>query len=238
MTEQARRVSETASGGETALILAAERLFAERGIEGVALRHVNQAANQRNMSAAHYHFGSREGLVRAVLMYRWPDLDRRRGELLDRPSDSKDIRFYLDAFIRPLTEELRPREEGNHYLRYMQQYARDRGGDYTYARQITPASVAIYDHIERLIGYIPAAVRTLRIGYLIHMIHAILATAEERLATRQVAHEDIGLIAGNLIDMCASALTAPLSAATLELLPYDAGKESFALGQGGLRPRA
>jgi AcrR family transcriptional regulator len=237
VTEQARRISEPPTG-DIALILAAERLFAERGIEAVALRHVNQAANQRNMSAAHYHFGSREGLVRAVLMYRWPDLDRRRGELLGRQSDSKDIRFYLAAFIRPLIDELQPREEGNHYLRFMQQYARYRGGDYTFARQITPASVAIYDHIERLIGYIPAAVRSLRIGYLIHMIHASLATAEGQLAARRIAHDDIALIAANLIDMCASALTAPLSAATLELRPDDAGKESFALGQAAPRPRA
>lgn len=219
MTGHARRVAETSSAGEEALILAAERLFAERGIEAVALRQVNQAAKQRNMSAAHYHFGSREGLVRAVLMYRWPDLDRRRGELLHRASDSKDIRFYLDAFIRPLVDELQPRAEGNHYLRFMQQYERWRGGEYGFARQLTPASVAIYDEIERLIAYIPAPVRRLRIGYLINMIHACLATAEERLARAQVAHGDIALMAANLIDMCAAALSAPLAADTLALLP-------------------
>src|SRR5262245_27829305 len=110
MTEKAKRISEASGGGEIALILAAERLFAERGIEAVALRHVNQAANQRNMSAAHYHFGSREGLVRAVLMYRWPDLDRRRGAMLEERSGKRDLRFYLEAFILPLVEELQPRE--------------------------------------------------------------------------------------------------------------------------------
>lgn len=222
MTEPAKRANDiTTSGGETALILAAERLFAERGIEAVAMRHVNQAANQRNMSAAHYHFGSREGLVNAVLMHRWPDLDRRRGELLGRATDTKDIRFYLDAFIRPLTEELRPRAEGNHYLRFMQQYERWRGGDYSHARELTPASVAIYDEIERLIAYIPAPVRRLRIGSLINMIHAVLVTAEERLGTGQVAHGEIELIAANLIDMCAAALTAPLSADVLGHLTLD-----------------
>ncbi len=222
MTEKAKPISENPGVGETALILAAERLFAEQGIEAVALRHVNQAANQRNMSAAHYHFGSREGLVRAVLMYRWPDLDQRRGAMLDRPG-AKDLRFYLEAFILPLIEELIPREEGNYYLRFMQQYARFRG-DYTFARQFSPAGVAIYDQLERLIGYIPAPVRELRIGYLINMIHAVLAIAEERLNKGEVVSgEDVGaeveLIASNLIDMFASALTAPLSAETLGLLP-------------------
>lgn len=217
MTEKAKPLSETPGAGETALILAAERLFAEQGIEAVALRHVNQAANQRNMSAAHYHFGSREGLVRAVLMYRWPDLDRRRGEMLENRPGARDLRFYLEAFIVPLIEELTPREEGNHYLRFMQQYARFRG-DYSFARQFSPAGVAIYDHLERLIGYIPAEVRRLRIGYLINMIHAVLAIAEERLGKGEIAPGEIELTASNLIDMFASALTAPLSAETLGLL--------------------
>jgi AcrR family transcriptional regulator len=206
--------------GEIALILAAERLFAEQGIEAVALRHVNQAANQRNMSAAHYHFGSREGLVRAVLMHRWPDLDRRRGDMLRNRPGTRDLRFFLEAFILPLVDELTPREEGNHYLRFMQQYARFRG-DYTFARQFSPAGVEIYDELERLIGYIPVEVRGLRIGYLINMIHAVLASAEDRLGKCELDRGEIELIASNLIDMFASALTAPLSADTLALLSPD-----------------
>lgn len=213
MTERAHDIS----GVETALILAAERLFAGQGIEAVPLRHVNLAANQKNMSAAHYHFGSREGLIEAVLLYRLPDLDRRRAALLECDAGTKDIAFYLNAFIRPLIQELMPREEGNHYIRFMQQYERWRG-DYELVRRLTPASVTIYDQLERQIGYLPVEVRRLRIGYLINMIHSVLATAEERLGTGEVVHAEIELIAANLVDMSASALTAPLSAATMNLL--------------------
>jgi AcrR family transcriptional regulator len=214
--DRGRRSQENAPGGELALILAAERLFAERGIEAVALRQINQAANQKNMSAAHYHFGSREGLVQAVLMHRWPDLDRRRGELLLRPGESRDIRFFLEAFVWPLAEQLDPRDEGNHYIRFMQQYERCRG-DYEKDRPLTPAGVEIYANIARLIGYLPEDVRRLRMGYLINIIHAVLARAEERLGRNEIERSEIALIAANLIDMCASALTAPLSAVTLEL---------------------
>ena len=49
------------------LVAAGERLFAERGIRAVSLREINKAAGQRNSSALHYHFGSREGLLRALL---------------------------------------------------------------------------------------------------------------------------------------------------------------------------
>jgi hypothetical protein len=134
------------------------------------------------------------------------------------------VRFYLEAFILPLIEELTPREEGNYYLRFMQQYARFRG-DYTFARQFSPAGVAIYDHLERLIGYIPAEVCRLRIGYLINMIHAVLAIAEERLGKGEAMPGEIELTASNLIDMFASALTAPLSADTLGLLAPAAAEQ-------------
>lgn len=212
-----KREVENLGQGETALILAAERLFAERGIEGVALRQVNQAANQKNISAAHYHFGSREGLVQAVLTYRLPNLDRRRGELLHRKSETKDLRFYLEAFIKPLVEELSPREEGNYYLRFIQQYEKYRG-NYEFVRSISPSGVEIYAGLERLIYYIPEQIRRLRVGYLINMIHSVLAIAEERLGKGEVSFAEIELIAANAMDMFAAALTAPLSAETIERL--------------------
>ena len=222
MAEQAGRA---AAGGELALILAAERLFASQGIEAVALRQINQAANQRNMSAAHYHFGSREGLVQAVLLHRLPGLDQRRAALLQAAAGAQDIRIYLAAFIQPLVQELGPRAEGNHFIRFMQQYERYRG-DYEDVRRITPASVRIYDELERLIAYLPTEVRRLRIGYLINMIHAVLATAEERLGTGEVRHDEIALIAANLIDMAGAALSAPISAATMAILAAGSGERT------------
>jgi AcrR family transcriptional regulator len=216
MVEQDRTKRDvgTFGPGETALILAAERLFAERGIEGVSLRQVNQAANQKNTAAAHYHFGSRDGLVHAVLMYRLPDLDGRRGELLRRKFEKKDLRFYLDAFITPLSEQLRPREEGNFYIRFIQQYEKYRG-DYEFVRQISPHGVEIYEGLERLIYYLPEEVRRFRIGYLINIIHSILGAAEERLGKRELSHEQIELTVANMMDMIEGALTAPLSADTI-----------------------
>jgi AcrR family transcriptional regulator len=213
-----KRPVETAFTGERALILAAERLFAEAGIEAVALRQINQAANQKNISAAHYHFGSREGLVQAVLSYRLPELDRRRGELLGRAVDGKDVRFYLEAFISPLVEQLAPREEGNYYLRFIQQYERIHGDDYRFARQISPWGVEIYAGLERLLYYIPANVRRLRIGYLINMIHSVLATAEARVEKGELSHEDVPLIGANAVDMFVAALGASLSADTIRKL--------------------
>ena len=49
------------------LILAAMRLMAERGLGSVSLRSVNVAAGARNASAAHYYFGSKLGLIEAIV---------------------------------------------------------------------------------------------------------------------------------------------------------------------------
>jgi len=210
-------MTDSAPSGDVALILAAERLFAERGIEGVALRQVNQAAKQRNMSAAHYHFGSRDGLVEAILRYRLPGLDDRRRALLEQPSATRDLRFYLQAFVTPLIDELQPRPEGNHFIRFMQQYERHRG-TYDFVRSLTPASVGIYAGIEQQLGYFPAEVRQHRIQSLINMVHAVLATTEDHLNRGDIALSSIELIAANVVDMVAAALSAPVSAETLHVL--------------------
>ncbi len=68
------------------IILAAADLFAERGVDAVQVSDILQRAEQRNASAIQYHFGSREGLVVAVLEPR-PDIrgpmEREREDLLD-----------------------------------------------------------------------------------------------------------------------------------------------------------
>ena len=48
------------------LLDAAERLFLEQGYDGVSVRAINAAAGL-NPGAAHYHFGSKEGVVAALL---------------------------------------------------------------------------------------------------------------------------------------------------------------------------
>ena len=48
------------------LIQAAMRFFAERGIAGVAMHEISAAAGNRNKSAIAYHFGGRDGLIRAI----------------------------------------------------------------------------------------------------------------------------------------------------------------------------
>lgn len=49
------------------LILVAIKMFAEQGFSGVSMRNINSAAGTRNSSAVHYHFGSKLGIIEAIM---------------------------------------------------------------------------------------------------------------------------------------------------------------------------
>ena len=103
------------------LILTAERLVAEQGVD-VALRDVALAAGQRNNSAVHYHFGSRDGLLRAVLDRRNAAMEEERLALLaehEVRGGEDGVSPLLDILVRPLLTV--PYAEGStHYARFLE----------------------------------------------------------------------------------------------------------------------
>src|ERR1700722_6912858 len=97
------------SDAREAMIRAAERLFAERGIPAVSLREVAAEAGQRNNSAVTYHFGSREGLVDAIFRFRMARIDERRRAMLtalDATGRRDDPRALIEALVFPLSESI------------------------------------------------------------------------------------------------------------------------------------
>ena len=98
------------SDTKTDILDAAERLFAEKGFDGTAIREITRAANV-NVAAIHYHYGSKEAVLRGVTDRVIGPLNHRRFELLDDAlSDAQphppSIEAVLDAFIRPDIETL------------------------------------------------------------------------------------------------------------------------------------
>jgi len=86
------------------LISAAERLIAEKGLANVSTRDVLAAAGQRNQSALQYHFGGKDGLIRAVVIARSEAMDNRRKELLSALPDTPSVKELATVLIRPLAE--------------------------------------------------------------------------------------------------------------------------------------
>lgn len=89
---------------QNALMRAAERLIAERGIGGVAIRDIVATADQKNESALQYHFGSLAGLIEAIHQERSEQTRTKRGELLEallEQSPQPSLRELCELMVRP-----------------------------------------------------------------------------------------------------------------------------------------
>lgn len=103
-----RRGGRDASDTKAKLLDAAGRLFAERGYAGTSMRAVTQAAGV-SVSAANYHFGSKEALLLATFGQVVLPVNRARIERLDaleRSAGSEPplLEAVVDAFLAPAVE--------------------------------------------------------------------------------------------------------------------------------------
>jgi len=121
------------AGGEATRLLlleTAERLFATRGIEAVTPREIQVAAGQANSSVIGYHFGSKTGLVRALIAYRQPVLDAERDDGLTalrravasgaRPAAT--ARDLVEIVVGPLVSSIR---RGELYVPFLARLSED-----------------------------------------------------------------------------------------------------------------
>ncbi|GAB2829671.1 TetR/AcrR family transcriptional regulator [Actinocorallia aurea] len=108
-------------GTRERLITAAEELFAAQGVDAVSLREIVRSSGARNATALHYHFGDRDGLVRAVLAKHTPGVEARRHILLDayEAAGEPDVRALAGALVRPLAAKLADPDGGPSYLRLL-----------------------------------------------------------------------------------------------------------------------
>lgn len=87
-----------------ALMRTAERLFGDFGIDGVGLRAISEAAHQKNNNAVQYHFGSKLGLLEAILEWREGELQPLRRAMLEQGEKEGrlgDLRWLLRVCFEP-----------------------------------------------------------------------------------------------------------------------------------------
>jgi len=90
----------------TRIVHAAEEILAEHGLEGLSLRTVTTRANV-NLASVHYYFGSKDGLVTALVREHFTPINIARLKALDaaiaRSSNgSASLEDLVDAFVEPL----------------------------------------------------------------------------------------------------------------------------------------
>ena len=101
--------TERASSTQEAILVAAERLYAEHGMFAVSNRQVSEAAGQGNNAAVGYHFGTKADLVRAIEQKHRGPVEQLREHMvvgLQKSGESPEMRDWVACLVRPLTDHL------------------------------------------------------------------------------------------------------------------------------------
>lgn len=196
------------------LVVAAERLFARHGIDGVSLRQIAVEGGSANNSAVHYYFTSKAGLIAAIFRHRLPQIVSER-RLLAARCDPGDLRSRLEAHFLPILTLAESPD--NHYVSFVEQLQRHERGAADGLLELPPDGQRGVDDFRRdldeLLDALPAPVRALRIAEAQAIcVHA--AADRERAVTSQAAAVPFELFANSLLDGIAGFLTAPASEAT------------------------
>lgn len=217
------------------IIEAAERLFAERGLDAVPVHAILAAAQQRNSSAVHYHFGSKAGLIEAILHDRIGRIDQRRAAMLadlKRRRRHRDLRALVEAGIRPVAEEVQP---GSCHARFVARVF-PHLADTIVARQRSAARSA-YEEIRArlwdLMRGLPPAVRHQRLLTAARIWIYAIAAHEQELESAGPPTMRTEALVEDLIDVVVATLRAPTSAKTRKLL-----QDSLRPGRAGSRSRS
>lgn len=174
------------------LLIEAERAFAEHGIANASLREISERAGHRNRSAAQYHFGSRDGLVLALLRLRRPQVDAIRSRFfasLDTDVESATSVSLIEAIVGPLLfSDLRTRLQPYARTVYaLLQYDID-GSIWRQTGDAAPLTQTIYAALRRRAGSMDDAEWRLR------------QTAFGRCSVDLAAHRETMFPAGALSD--------------------------------------
>lgn len=190
------------------LLRAGEQLFARDGIHGALTRDIVTAAGQANDSAIHYHFGSRPGLLAAILDKHVQQMEAERRAALELLGAQPRIATLVRVIVEPVADKLRT-EDGRDFLRIIAQLAgrAEPGVDPEPLR-----GTALADQLNILarlcsdrLGETLAAER---ITLMITMLTAALADRARRIEARRrlvLEHDDY---VADLIDVLAAGLRA------------------------------
>lgn len=212
------------------LVIAAERLFALHGIDGVSLRQIAADAGSANNSAVHYHFGSKKGLIQAIFHHRLPQIINER-RLLAAQCDPSDLRSRFEAHNLPVL--LLAEATDNHYVSFVEQLQRHELAFGPELADLPEEGRRSNDQFRRdldvLLGHLETPLRHQRITEAQALwLHA--AADRERAVAGGADVAPFDLFASSLLDGITGFLTAPASEATLRRAHDRTGTTA-----GGLR---
>lgn len=202
----------------------AEQLFASRGVASVSMNEINQTSGQKNRNAAHYHFGSKAGLLHAVLMPHLEEIYRRRSLLLDALPAQYGLREVVTAFVKPLADLIRESESARNFVLITAQLFAAESlvvlGLERASQVPEPPVQRLVECLRRSLPSMPEPIVQQRLvlagGLLFHGLADHLRMRETPASATLIT--DTELFLSNLEDSMIGLLIAPVSAASLALL--------------------
>jgi AcrR family transcriptional regulator len=206
-----------ASDTRRKLLDAAARAFAEDGVFNASLIEITRAAGQRNRGALHYHFGSRDGVLCAVLDRHVAFLARREGELLKVASQAPDddVAVVIEAIVRPAAELAESGWRGRCCLLVIAELAGEDPANYSDELQAVLARTGgneVYALLATRMADVSDAVQIERFALLTTFILRAVADRARLLGRRGRRGRpqlDYETFVRNLVDMAAAAMAAP-----------------------------
>ena len=203
------------------LIKAAEKLFAEAGIDAVSLRQINIEAGQKNSSAAHYHFGSKDALILAIYHSRMESVNRRRQAALDKiaaDGDESNVRRLIEALVYPIVDEIDADKSGGSYIRFMAHAIGNPQLDLNklWKQEHSDGLVRLLQMLRKALPDVPDPIFGQRFGISFEQIIHSLADRERiRGSASRGAEVNAAIFASNLVDCITGAMSTPISTTTL-----------------------
>ena len=216
------------------LMQAGERLFARNGVDRVRLREINELAGQRNSSALHYHFGSRDGLVLAILRRHQDEIDVVVAEQLDqweREGHQPDVREIAAAVVRPEAGKLGS-PSGRDFLRIVPYVVPGLSATLRQGRAqpLTPQTRRVLDLFEGRMAELSQELRRERLVVYMLMLTAVLADRAQQLESRSRPPLDHDQFVEHVLDMVEGIFTVPAGGA----MPGGLSDRALTRSIGGL----
>jgi AcrR family transcriptional regulator len=206
-----------ASQTRARLLDAAALAFARDGVLNASLIDITRQAGQRNRAALTYHFGSRDGILCAVLDRHAPFLARREGELLELAmrSPDGDLDPVVEAIVRPAAELADGDWRGRCCLLIIAELTGEDMEQYSAELRQVLASTGgneVFALLTERTSWLSDALRTERFSLMVMFILRAIAD-RARLLERRSGHGrpqlDYEPFVQNLVAMAAAAMAAP-----------------------------
>ncbi|WP_051049793.1 TetR/AcrR family transcriptional regulator [Nocardiopsis ganjiahuensis] len=214
MSERTTRSARVAATRET-ILSAAERLIAEHGVAGVSNRQIGQEAGQGNNTAVTYHFGSKAGLVRAIVRRHTEQIESVRQRMVLAADGSDQVRDWLACMVEPFAHHLAQLGVPSWYGRFSAQVLADPEFREAVSGEAlnSPSLVRSGEELRRCLPDLPPEVRRERQDMARHLMVHMVAERERALAEDgQAPRESWQRSASGLVDALTGLWTAPVTA--------------------------